>query len=172
MSSHFSATALVALVGLAGPIGAQADSRSGCYRADRPLGSSASPNGIPGPIGERLGETGEGLRVLATFRLLDGGHVDRPGTVMRESWAAGSRWAATGDTLLVELTTLAVGWQLRLIRSQVHGDSGYVGEAQYVSDVSVANADSARRSLLRVPLRVTRELCLPPTDGVRPTHSP
>jgi hypothetical protein len=143
-------------------IGAQASQRAGCYRANRPLGSSPLLTGIPDPIGERLGETGSGLKVLETFRLLDSGRVDRPGTVMRGSWAAGSRWRTKGDSVLIELTTLALGWHLSLL-PVARGDSVFAGQAEFVSDVVVVGPGSNRYQPFRVTVLVAREQCPPNT---------
>jgi hypothetical protein len=143
---------------------AQPDPHVGCYRADRPLGTSASADGVPGPIGDRIGEPGPGLRPLATFRLLEAGRVDRPGTVGREWWALGSRWVAAGDTLKVQLSTRTAGWDLRLVLERRSGATVYVGEARYLTDVVLADSGRGGWRPPRVAVRVTREPCAPPPN--------
>ena len=157
--------AVVAFIGfVALPSGtfAQSDPRVGCYRADRPLGTSASADGVPGAIGERIGEAGPLLRMLATFRLLESGRVDRPGTVMRDRWRGGSHWVAAHDTLNVRLSTRTSGWDLRLVPVS-DGDTVYIGEARYLSDVIVTDTGPSAWRPARVTVRVTREPCAPTT---------
>ena len=157
----FRAIVALGVVPLPGRLGVvRPDPRVGCYRADRPLGTSASADGVPDSIGVRIGETGLGLRALAAFRLLEAGRVDRPGTVGREWWAIGSRWVAAGDTLNVRLSTRTSGWDLRLVSARGSGATVYVGEARYLTDVVVT--DSGRWRPPRVAVRVTREPCAPP----------
>jgi hypothetical protein len=152
------AGALVTLVACAA--GAQTDRRVGCYRADRPLGSSASPDGVRGPIGEQIGEAGPALNAMATFRLLAGGRVDRPGTKTRHLWLHASRWREFRDTLQVELSTMATGWVLTLLPVSPGSDSLFAGEARYLTDVITSEHDKP----LRVPVRVRREPCAPPPN--------
>jgi hypothetical protein len=95
--------------------------------------------------------------------LLDGGRVDRPGTVMREWWDRDSRWGVSGDTLNVRLSTTTSGWKLRLVPTPGDGDSVYAGEARYLTDVVVKNTGAASWRPPQVPIRVTRERCAPPT---------
>lgn len=137
----------------------QADGWAGCYRADRPLGTAASASGVPGPMGERIGESGEGLRTLQTFRLLDSGRVDRPGTVMQHWWALGSSWSVASDTLNVRLSTVTSGWHLRLIASHASDETIYQGDALYLTDVIVKGWEPPR-----VKVVVRRELCAPSTN--------
>jgi hypothetical protein len=135
----------------------------GCYRASRPLGTAASADGVPGPIGERIGEAGPALAKLATFRLLEDGRVDRPGTVMESLWKSGSLWTLNGDTLMVRLSTRTSGWQLLLLPDPRAGESAYVGEGRYLTDVVVRDTSRTAWHPPRVPVRVTREACAPPT---------
>lgn len=158
MRRFFALMLVAAKVKSAESAAAQSASRSGCYRADRSLGTSASTDGVRGSIRARLGEADPALRTLATFRLLEEGRVDRPGAVMREWWARGSRWSVTGDTLNVRLSTGTSGWNLRLVPTPGAGDSVYVGNAGYLTDVIVKDWRPPE-----VSVRVTRELCAPPT---------
>jgi hypothetical protein len=136
----------------------------GCYRANRPLGTAVSPDGVDGPVGEQIGEAGPALATLATFRLLEDGRVDRPGTVMDALWKSGSRWYLTGDTLMVRLSTRTSGWQLQLPLVRHASDSAYVGEARYLTDVVTRDASRAAWQPPRVSIRVTREPCAPPVN--------
>jgi hypothetical protein len=134
---------------------------TGCYRADRPLGTAASATG------------GRATSGLETFRLLADGRVDRPivgrplgyteamAASARESWARGSRWHVAGDTLHVTLSTGLSGWALALIPERGGVTSEYGGVARYLTDVVVA--DPATWQPPRVPVRVDREICAPPT---------
>jgi hypothetical protein len=132
----------------------------GCYRADRPLGTSASATGgIPTPG-------------LDTFRLLDDGRVERPDVgrpsgftdameqAAQRSWARGSHWHTAGDTLYVRLSTGLSGWDLTLVPAPAGADAAYSGVARYLTDVVVA--DSAAWQPPRVTVRVTRGACTPP----------
>ena len=136
----------------------QAHDVIGCYRADRPLGTAASIDGVPGTVGREIGEQGEALKILATFRLLAGGAVDRPGTFGRSSWQRGSRWTVTRDTLLVTLSTRTSGWALHLVRASAVSDSLYVGNARYLSDVVVKDTSAWKPPVVTV--RVRREICV------------
>ena len=158
MIRFFALALIAAIVQSAEPAAAQSTSRMGCYRADRSLGTSASDDGVAGPVVVRLGEAGPALRTLTTFRLLDEGGVDRPGTVMQKSWVHGSRWGVTRDTLNVRLFTGLSGWDLRLVPTPGAGDSVYVGVARYLTDAVVKDWRPPQ-----VSIRVTRELCAPPT---------
>lgn len=156
------AAVLVALVGLSSRVAiAQPDPRFGCYRADRPLGTAASAEGVSGPIGERIGEAGLGLQAQATFQLLEGGRVERPATVLRRLWATDSRWVAARETLKVRLSTMTAGWSLTLVPEVSGSDTIYVGEARYMTDVIVASGDWRPP---RVAVRVRREPCAPPPN--------
>jgi hypothetical protein len=135
----------------------------GCYRASRPLGSAASADGVPSPVGEQIGEAGPALAKLATFRLLEAGRVDRPGTVMDGLWKSGSRWTLNGDTLVVRLSTRTSGWQLQLLPDPSAGDTVYVGEGRYLTDVVTRDTSRDAWHPPHVPVRVTREPCAPPT---------
>ena len=136
---------------------AQAQDVSGCYRADRPLGTAASIDGVPGAVGRQIGEQGEALKTLAAFRLLAGGAVDRPGAFGRSSWQRGSRWSVASDTLLVTLSTGASGWALHLVPAGNARDEGYVGTARYLSDVVVKDTSAWKPPIVTV--RVRRESC-------------
>ena len=129
----------------------------GCYRANRPLGTAASEDGVPGAVGTQIGERGDALLVLATFRLLKDGRINREGTVMQYWWARFSNWELARDTLHVTLSTGTSGWALQLQRSPSGGDSAFVGVARYLSDVVVK--DTTAWKPLRVPIRVRREVC-------------
>jgi hypothetical protein len=144
-------------------VAAQSASVEGCYRADRPLGTSAASaygREVPGDVGRRIGEDSVGLGRLTTFRLLPGGHVGRPGTAMSKWWALGSKWVAVGDTLRVTLSTRTSGWALWLVQAPAGGDSVYVGAARYLTDVVVK--DTAWHAS-EVAIRVRREHCPPGT---------
>ncbi|MEP6831861.1 MAG: hypothetical protein ABJB74_00645 [Gemmatimonas sp.] len=132
----------------------------GCYRADRPLGTAASADGVPGAIGREIGEQGDALLALATFQLLANGRVDRRGTVAQSWWARGSHWELARDTLHVTLSTRTSGWALHLRRSPAAGDSVYVGVAHYLSDVVVKDTTAWKPP--RVLVRVRRETCANP----------
>lgn len=93
---------------------------------------------------------------MATFRLLDSGHVDRPRVVTARLWTHASSWSMHGDTLIIDLSTMATGWQLTLVPTQPHSDAAYTGTALYVTDVVVDDAQP-----LRVPVAVEREACAP-----------
>ncbi len=136
---------------------AQADPRVGCYRANRPLGTSASAEGVVGPHGERIGEAGAALQTLAMFQLLADGRVDRPGTVLQQHWLRGSRWTGTSDTMSVRLSTGTSGWQLTLLPTHVASDTVYIGEARYLTDAVVKDWQPPR-----VRVSVRRELCARP----------
>jgi hypothetical protein len=131
------------------------DSMTGCYRANRPLGTAASPTGGTPTTG------------LDTFQLLPGGRVDRPhvgtpvgwtermATNARELWRRGSIWTATPDSLHVRLSTGLAGWDLRLAR--VAGDPlRFEGMAHYLTDVVVVDG-SWKPPVVGVRLR--REPC-------------
>ena len=135
----------------------------GCYRANRPLGTAASPGGVASPVGEQIGEAGAALATLATFRLLKDGRLDRPGTVMDALWKSGSRWHLSGDTLIVRLSTGTSGWLLRLPLVRHAAKSVYVGEARYLTDVVTRDTGRTAWQPPRVPVRITREPCAPPT---------
>lgn len=157
--------ALVVLVALvASEADAQTDLRVGCYRADRPLGGSASANGVPGPIGEQIGEAGPALQAMATFRLLEGGRVDRPGTVTRDLWMHASRWSGQRDPLTVHLSTMATGWILTLMPVSPGSDSEYIGEARYLTGVITSDDKPPR-------VHVRREPCARHTDDSDPSGS-
>ena len=161
MRLAFATRALLAVLAVPGALAvAQSDPRVGCYRADRPLGTAASAEGVRGPISELIGEAGPGLRTLATFRLLEAGGVDRPGTVGRKWWVRGSRWAIAHDTLNIILSTRTSGWDLRLLAAKEGGDSLYEGKAQYLTDVIVRDtaANSWRPSRVAVRVRQARAL--------------
>lgn len=162
------------LIVLATPIpghdaAAQSRDIEGCYRADRPLGTSAGSvygRVVAGEAGRRIGEDTVGLSRLTSFRLLAGGRVERPGTVMSEWWAIGSRWVAVGDTLRVTLSTRPSGWVLRLVRDAAGDDSNFIGVARYLSDVVVRDTSAFRAP--QVIVQVHRERCAPTPDGSRP----
>jgi hypothetical protein len=155
--------AIAGLVGLAASVAHfQSNPLIGCYRADRLLGFSAVKGGNPYRVDEELFKAGIGLDDAARFRLLDNGRIARPGLGMESSWAAGSRWHAKGDTLFVELSQLAVGWELRLLRNRAAGDSSLVGDVHYISDVITTDALSKPRPPTRVRVRAMHETC-PPT---------
>ena len=135
----------------------------GCYRASRPLGTAAAADGVLGPVGEQIGESGPALARLATFRLLEDGRVDRPGTVMETLWKSGSGWSLDGDTLMVRLSTRTSGWQLQLLPDPRAGESAYIGEGRYLTDVVIEDTSRAAWHPPRVHVRVTREPCAPPT---------
>jgi hypothetical protein len=138
---------------------AASDPRVGCYRASRPLGTAAEPH----PERDAPG--------LETFRLLEGGRVERPqigrevgysagmAAAARAFWARGSRWAAAGDTLAVTLSTGTSGWALRL-QPATGGAEAYAGEAHYLTDVVVRDTLAWRPR--RAAVRVTRVACAPP----------
>jgi hypothetical protein len=135
----------------------------GCYRADRPLGTSAGSalgRGIPAPYGARIGEDSASLSSLTTFRLLPAGLVARPETFLHAQWARGSRWTSSGDSLDVTLSTGTSGWALRLARVEGTGDVVYKGAAQYLTDVIVR--DSAAWLPPRYLTQVRQERCVPP----------
>ena len=163
--SHQSGAAIAILTLLSCvPICARAQSAvRGCYRASRPLGTAASADGVPGAIGEQIGEAGPALAKLATFRLLEEGRVERPGTAMEAWWKSGSRWTLNGDTLIVRLSTGTSGWQLQLVLDRRAGDSAYIGEARYITDVVIRDTSRTAWHPPRVPVRVNREPCAPPT---------
>jgi hypothetical protein len=151
-----------ALTPLGGRAVAQSGPLMGCYRADRPLGTAASATGWE--------STTPGLE---TFRLLDGGRVERPGVgrppglpldvteeALQRTWGRGSRWRAEGDTLYVTLSTRTSGWELKLVPAPDGPDTVYVGVARYLTDVVVA--DTAAWQPPRVMVRVERETCAPP----------
>jgi hypothetical protein len=142
---------------------AQQTAMLGCYRANRPLGTTASADGVPGPFGERIGEAGPALAKLATFRLLENGRVDRPGTEMVVWWQSGSRWYLRGDTLIVRLSTGTSGWQLQLLLDSHAADSAYVGEGRYLTDVITRDTSRGAWRPPHEPIRVTRERCASPT---------
>jgi hypothetical protein len=139
---------------------AQSQSKSlvGCYRASHRLGFDALKGGSPYPVDQHFFATGEGPGVDARFRLLDGGRVERPSMGMESSWAAGSRWQLKRDTLIVELSQLAIGWYLRLPMPRAEGDSLLLGDAQPISDVVDVSQPQAPP---RVKVRIIREGCSP-----------
>jgi hypothetical protein len=123
----------------------------GCYRADRALGTSATS-------AFDIGEDSASLARLRTFRLLEGGRVERPDADGPEWWARGSRWEYVGDTLRITLSVLTSGWQLQLTRA-AGADGEYAGTARYLTDVVVRDGPGP----LEVPVRVRRERCAPST---------
>lgn len=140
----------------ADPAALKPDSVVGCYRANRPLGSAASPTGgMPTPG-------------LDTFKLVPGGRVERPhvGTPagytermaasQRASWQRGSDWIVTGDSLHVRLSDGFSGWNLRLVREGPPTRESFEGVAHYLTDVVVV--DSTWRPPV-VAVRVQRENC-------------
>lgn len=134
-----------------------------CYRADRPLGTSAGSavgRGVPGAVGRQIGEDSASLSTLTTFRLLPDGRVARPDAALQRAWTGSSKWASSGDTLHVTLSTGLSGWALRLVHDVGGGDSVYVGTARYLTDVIVA--DTAAWKPPQHPVRVRREPCAPP----------
>ena len=141
---------------------AQVAQGQGCYRADRPLGTSAGSavgRGVPGMVGRQIGEDSASLSTLTTFRLLPGGRVERPDAARHQRWRRASRWASSGDSLQVTLSTGASGWVLHLVRAAGGGDSAYVGTARYLTDVVVAASEWTPP---QHPVRVTQEACAPP----------
>jgi len=139
------------------PAAQQPDSIVGCYRANRPLGTAASPTGGPPAPG------------LDTFQLLPGGRVDRPhvgspagytqrmAANARASWQRGSEWTLTGDSLQVRLSTGLSGWDLRLVRVRPSTRDSFEGVAHYLTDVVVV--DGSWKPPV-VPVRVQRESCI------------
>jgi hypothetical protein len=156
---HLLLALVVLLSNPVAPAVAQLPEIPGCYRADRALGTSAMSafgRGVAGPVGLRTGEDSASLPRLRTFRLLEGGRVERPDADGPELWARGSRWEYVGDTLRITLSTLMSGWQLQLTR--VPGADGeYAGTARYLTDVVVKDGPGP----LEVPVRVRREPCAP-----------
>jgi hypothetical protein len=131
----------------------------GCYRADRPLGTSAGSvefRGVPGVAGRYIGEDSASLPRLMSFRLLANGRVVRPDAVRPESWGQASRWMSRGDSLRVQLSTGLSGWLLMI--TPVDRDSGYVGTARYLSDVIVKDWTPPT-----FVVHVRREPCAPST---------
>lgn len=158
-----SVLALVAAFTAILPAAVRPAASEGCYRADRALGTSAGSalgRGVPGLVGRQIGEDSATLTRLTTFRLLPDGRVERPGTAMHRWWAMGSRWASTGGTLQVTLSTRTSGWALQLVRASGGDDIVYVGTARYLTDVVVA--DTAAWKPPQLAVRVRREPCAPP----------
>lgn len=135
-------------------VGRRPAATPGCYRADHPLGEDAGSIRRPVTPGR-----------LTTFRLLDGGRVDRPGIFGASSWAPRSRWERAGDTLRVRLSTGTAGWALRLVATPAGSDSLFAGEARYLSDAIVPDAKAGDTAWWRAPqpvarvVRVWREPC-------------
>lgn len=131
----------------------------GCYRVDRPLGSSAGSakgRGVPGLAGKSIGEDGASLPRLTGFRLLAGGRVERPEAAHAERWAGASSWRVAGDSLRVRLTTGFSGWVIDLRIAS--GDSILRGSARYTTDVAVK--DPGWQPAL-VAIAVRRVACAP-----------
>ena len=134
-----------------------------CYRADRPLGTSAGSavgRGVPGVVGREIGEDSASLSRLTTFRLLPGGRVGRPDAARHQRGEGNSGWVASGDSLEVTLSTGTSGCALQLARTANDSDGIYVGTARYLTDVRVARSEWAPP---QHPVIVTREPCVPPT---------
>jgi hypothetical protein len=108
------------LFAAASSMSAQPDHVTGCYRFDRPLGSSAT-----GAL-ERNDSTWYMLRLLPNAKL------SRPALASpwREQYVARSSWWMDGDTLRIRITTGLVGWDLALVARKSH----WVGRAHYLSD--------------------------------------
>lgn len=143
-----------------------------CYRADRPLGTSAGSavgRGVPGAVGRQIGEDSASLSTLTTFRLLPDGRVARPDVAFQRVWTRSSKWASSGDTLHVTLSTGLSGWALLLVHAAGGGDSVYVGTARYLTDVIVA--DTAAWKPPQHPVHVRREPCARPAEAQHPESS-
>ena len=159
------ALALLAFAGVGQAFGqtpSGTDNLPGCYRADRPLGTSAGSaqfRGVPGFAGHYIGEDSASLSRLTSFRLLPGGRVERPEAVRPESWAQSSQWNSRGDSLRVRLSTGLSGWVLTL--GPADRNSTYVGTARYLTDVIVKDSSWAPPVL---PVHVRRESCAPSTQ--------
>ena len=129
------------------PVRASAEGPVGCYRFDRPLGSSAT------------GDLERADSAAYTLELRPGGAVARPGpasATWRRLYARNSAWRQRGDTLLARVFTGLVGWDLALVPDR----GGFAGVAQYLSD-AVATGWTPPR----VTVRARREACAsaPPT---------
>jgi hypothetical protein len=141
----------------------------GCYRADRPLGTSAGSaldRSVPGAVGHRIGKDSASLQALTTFRLLPAGRVERPHTSGHGWWARGSTWNSAGDTLHVTLSTMTSGWLPRVERGSGGGEGTYVGTARYLTDAIVQ--DTLAWKPPQVAVRIWREACAQAADR-RPT---
>jgi hypothetical protein len=156
--------ALAVSLALAAPLHAQAPPTmppttppttppTGCYRADRPLGTV-------GPQRPRVGTLAD-ASVLAFddstahyYRLDSAGRIARPMLTRGARWWDRGRWTLTGDTLQLRLASGTVGWQLELIGD--HATGRYAGMATYTSDAIVRGAIPPR-----VAVRVRPAPCPP-----------
>lgn len=144
-SGSIAAMALIACTSGAASVRAQGSlATPGCWRFDRPLGSSATGN-VEGTdttwrvIGFR---GGGGL----TFPLMTSAH-------RREMWERASGWRAEGDSLRAMVFTGLAGWRL-VLREQRPNHDTRTGTAHYLSDVIVngrAYTTSYPVSAVRVP---------------------